>query len=424
MDKYFDSELKPAKFAAAVAVAGIVIGISAWILKWLVVKMMNLALLPLHRGMTAGWWLVILPIAGITAVGWIVRRIVRTPLEEGVEKLKAKFLAGDTGLPIKLWPAYILTCALTVGTGGSAGAEGPISVAGAAVSSNIARRFGMSQREILFFMACGGGAAIAAIFKSPMGGFFFTIEILHMSMGFLPVLVLGAMCMLASLTAYALSGFSPDVGFYTAPVFDWHMMPAILVTGLACGLYSVYYRLCANATAARFKTFRRPVLMNIVSGATVGIFLLLFPALYGEGYGVLSSLAQGHTQAVTEGSFLGLMPRHLLLPLSLAGILLAKPFACYASNHGGGVAGDFTPTLFAGGMAGALLALCWPDAGVTTDLFMICGMAGAMAGIIRAPMMTIFIATEMTGMPYTMMPIAITVGVSYAVSRFLQPSAQ
>ncbi|MDE6207858.1 MAG: chloride channel protein [Muribaculaceae bacterium] len=418
---YFDSRLKPARLAGAVAVAGLVIGFAAWLLKWLIGTMKHVALSPLDGKADAGWWLLLLPIVGFMVVGWLVRNVIRYPLENGVLQLKRHVDASDGKLPNRLSISSIVTCAITLGCGGSAGAESPIAYAGAGISSNVARYFGMAQRDMLIFMACGGGAGIAAIFKSPVGGIFFTLEVLRMQLGIVPVLVLAAMCVISGLTAYAIDGFTPDVSFYTAPTFEWSMILPVVVTGLVTGLYSLYYRAGGSWTVGRLKLLRRPVVANFVSGLTMGVFLLLFPALYGEGYGVLSSLAEGHTGAVTDGTLFGLIHGHLLLPIALACILLAKPLVCYVTNEGGGVAGDFTPTFFAGGIAGALLSLLWPHAGITPDLFMICGMAGAMAGIMRAPLMTIFLATEMTGMPYTLLPVTLTVAISYGLSRFLSP---
>lgn len=407
-----------AGLVAALGLASVVIGLAAWFLKWLVGLMSDLIHRSFGTGIGGNAVLVLTAVATIVVVGWIMRHVVRMPLEHATGQLQERMKSGNGAMPLRLTVASVFTTALTLGGGGSAGAEGPIAFTGAAIGSNVARFFRLSPQTMLIFMACGAGAGIAAIFKSPVGGIFFTIEVLRMHLGVVPVLMLGAMCLISALTALALTGFTPDLTVTAGVAFHWDMVLPAVALGLVCGLYSAYYIRTSTFTRRRLEALRRPVVRNIVSGLSLGLLLAAFPALYGEGYGVLGQVAAGDLGVVSAHSAAGWLHGPWLPAAGLAGILLCKGFACSATNSGGGVAGTFTPTLFAGGMLGALFAFAWPGS-VPADIAIVCGMAGAMGGIIRAPLMTIFLVVEMTDSTALLMPVSIAVALSMFVSTLL-----
>lgn len=407
-----------AGLVAALGLSSVMIGLAAWFLKWLVGIMSDLIHRSFGQGLEGKAALVLTAVATIVVVGWIVRHVVRLPLEHATEQLQERMKSGDGAMPLRLTVASVFTTALTLGGGGSAGAEGPIAFTGAAIGSNVARFFRLSPQTMLIFMACGAGAGIAAIFKSPVGGIFFTIEVLRMQLGVVPVLMLGAMCLVSALTDLALTGFTPDLTVPAGLAFHWDMVLPAVVLGLVCGLYSAYYIRTSAYTRRRLEALRRPAVRNIVSGLTLGLLLAAFPALYGEGYGVLGQVAAGDLGAVGAHSAAGWLHGPWLPAAGFAGILLGKGFACSATNNGGGVAGTFTPTLFAGGMLGALFAFAWPGS-VPDDIAIVCGMAGAMGGIIRAPLMTIFLVVEMTNCTALLMPVSIVAALSMSVSTLL-----
>ena len=147
-------------------------------------------------------------------------------------------------------------------------------------------------------MACGSCSGIAAIFKAPVGGMFFTIEVLNMAMGVVPMLLLAIMCFTSALTAYLLSGCTHDLAIAgPGTSFDMHSFPAIILLGLVCGAYSAYYRMSGSYTCRMVESIKQPVVRNLVSGTLLGVLLFMFPALYGEGYGVLTSIAGGDMAA-------------------------------------------------------------------------------------------------------------------------------
>ncbi|MDE7396857.1 MAG: chloride channel protein, partial [Muribaculum sp.] len=387
------------RLGAAAVVAGVLIGVAGWLLKWLVKTISTFVTsgFDLHG---SNWWLIGVPVIGFLIVGWFVRNVVKQPLEESTARMKADIADGDGKMPARLTVSSMIASSLTLGFGGSAGSEGPIAYTGAAIGSNVARIFGLDRRQLLIFLACGAGAGIAAIFKAPVGGMFFTLEVLRMTLGVSSLLMLAAMCLISGITAYLLSGCTTDMAVPSSITFDISMIPALLLMAVVAGAYAAYYLSTGLYVRRRLHGVARPIVRNIISGLTVGVLLFLFPALYGEGYSVLSQVANGHMSAVIDGSIAATLSGTDTILWILAGILLTKSIACYSSNSGGGVAGDFAPTLFVGGLAGAFIALCAAHlpimSGVPADTMVVCGMAAVMAGVVRAPLMTIFIVVEMT----------------------------
>lgn len=410
----------PTKIAlvSTVALASVVIGGAAWVLK-LLIRVISHMVTSGFNYAGGNWYFILTALGGILIVGFLVRNIVRAPLEHATELLKERLKTKNGKIPLNLSIFPIIMSALTLGAGGSAGAEGPIAFAGGAIGSNIARLFKLDKEGLMIFMACGAGAGIAAIFKSPVGGMFFAIEVLRVHATVGSLLMLGAMCVIADLTELALTGFTPDI---TPPggvlMFEWHMLIPAVMLGIAGGVYSAYYRHTGLITRKWLEKMKRPIIQNIASGLTVGISVALFPALFSEGYGVLAKLASGNVLAASAGSIVTDLGKDWALIAGMTGILLLKGFASSATNSGGGVAGDFTPTLFAGGILGALFHVLFPET-MPMPASIICGMAAGMSGIIRAPLMSIFIVTEMTQTPGLMLPVCTCVVMSLFVSNLI-----
>ncbi|MBD5239033.1 MAG: chloride channel protein [Bacteroidales bacterium] len=402
-----------------VAVAGVAIGVAAWFLKWLVGVITSAVMGDMDITKT-NFWLIIAGFFGIVLTVVMVKYIIRQPLEHSTEKIKQIIgPQGDGVISPTIMYAPILASSLTLGFGGSAGSEGPIAYTGAAIGSNMGRWFGLSRDQLVMCTACGAGAGIAAIFKSPVGGMFFTLEVLRMQIGLMPLLMLAAMCIISSMTAYLLSGQTPDMTLWTHPQMPLDKLPLILLLGLFCGLYGAYYYRTGQWTQLLFTRLKTKNIWlgAITSGLLLGVLLFLFPALYGEGYGILGKMANGDPREVISGSVMTLFTAHkYLLPLTLVGVMALKSIAAYASNSGGGVAGDFAPTLFAGGIAGLLFAQL---TSMPVPLAVVCGMGAVMASATRAPLMAIFITVEMTTQQQLLLPVSIASGLAYWLSSLI-----
>ena len=406
---------------AAILIAGITIGIVAFGVKHAIAALSRLITTTFDPD-SSNLILLFSGIASITVSGLIVRKVVKMPLEHSTSRIKNDLKTGRAPLPWRLTIAPVAVNAITLGLGGSAGAEGPIAYSGGAIASRVAALLRLPEKQLIIFLACGAGAGIAAIFKAPLGGFFFTIEVLRFPLSPAATITLALICLTAGLTAYAAGNFAPDIPFGDCEPMSAEWYPAIFLLGIVCGLYSLYYYKTGKITESRLSAIRRPLFRNLLAGTFLGVCLLLFPSLYGEGYGVLDKVLNGNMTAISAGSILHETGGTPLIAATLAGLLLIKPFATYATNSGGGVAGEFAPTIFAGGLTGALFVMCASSLPGCSDMpagdFIAIAMAAVMAGAIKAPLMAIFIVTEATSSPSLLLPLSIASGTSYLIANF------
>lgn len=412
----------PARGAIAVALllTGLCAGLGAWALKNLI-RLLSLALTEHLAEDSFNWILFVAPAAGIVLTGLLGRHIFRRRLEHGTERMMADLRSRSYGLALPLVYQPLLACSLTIGSGGSAGSEGPIAYAGGAMGSNIGGMLGLRGPALRMMVICGAAAGIAAIFKAPLGGFFFAVEIMGASLTVMQMFGLMSVCIVAGGTAFALSGFTPDVVWAESTQgFAWGHWWILIPLGVAVGLYSLWYRGSAGATRRMLGRLRHDWVRNLCAGAMLGLCVMVFPALFGEGYGSVEHVLAGDLDSVRRFSQLHrLISEPWVLPLVLGGILLVKGMVVQLTDSGGGVGGTFAPTLFAGCMAGALVSSVlvpagWPLPAAQTAY--LC-MAGAMAGITGAPFMAVFITMEITGSPLMLVPLAVVALSSFATVK-------
>lgn len=368
----------------------------------------------------ANWGLIVLPVAGVVLTGIFTRYILKTPLEHGCERIDRDIKAGQYRLSPKIAIGNIIAATLSLGFGGSAGSEGPIAYTGAALGSNVGRAFGLNNDQLRLLIGIGAGAGIAGIFKAPVGGMLFTLEVMALEMGTFSVIGLAVACLTAAAVATACSGYTLDVPYHHSAPFSTEMMVPLLILGLFCGLYSLWYSFCMSRSQPLINRIANPWVRNIVSGAFIGLCLFFFPTLYGEGYGVVEQLINGQfADVLNDSMFYGGNVRVLMFVV--AGTLIVKGLVVQTTNSGGGVAGDFAPTLFAGALCGFLFAtFCNTVLGthICVADFAFFGMAAVMAGCIQAPLMALFLTAEMTGDFAMFLPLMISAAISYGMVRF------
>lgn len=413
------------RFVLVCIVLGVAVGVGAWIIKGLTRWLSHAAV----SGLVADgipWRFLFLPIIAIVAVGCFQRYVIHRRLDHGTDRINEALLSRRLAMPWSVVYGTLLGTSFTLGLGGSAGAEAPIAYVGAALGSRFGKWLRLSPRTMALLVAIGAGAGIAGIFKAPMGGILFAVEVLTFNLSTAAIVGLTTACLSAAITCYAMQGFTPDLVFGFIPDFDPVLLVWAIPLGAVCGIYSAYYSHVMNRMTAMYESINHPWLSWLLSGATIAVMVFSLPALFGEGYTVIGRILDGHGhEAMTFGSWLnlipGITPTGTLLIITGA-VVLCKAAASAATNAGGGIAGDFAPTIFAGSTVGFLFAtvatsLLGFSVAPTALVFM--AMGGVMAGAVRAPLMAMFLVAEMTGAFVLFMPMAITCALSYVTMLFV-----
>lgn len=369
------------------------------------------------------WWIIAIPVAGILLTGIFTRYIVRDDLTHVTGRLLHKLKNKTYRIRHSATFSAMVGGIITLGLGGSSGAEGPSAFTGAAIGSNIGQKLRLSSDRLKILIGCGASAGISAIFSAPIGGLLFSLELLRINVSTLSVLAIMSSSLVAYLITFTFSGSQANLAFHTDSIFQATWIPPLLLLGVVCGIYALYYSSVINHMDGVFKRIRNPWISNIIGGLSIGFILLLFPSMYGIGYNVLDSLISGDYSSIAEGSPLDFSKLGIwTLPVIALGIAFLKCWAVSATNSSGGVGGDFAPTLYAGGMIGYLTATLCNSSFSTSypcSTFAYLGMAGVMSGVIQAPLMSIFIVLEMCQFYTLSLPVAIVAIVSYLTVHLL-----
>lgn len=363
----------------------------------------------------------VLPGVGMLLSLLLLRYVIRDNIGHGVTKVLLAVSRGESKIkPHNMWSS-MLTSSITIGFGGSVGAEAPIVYTGAAIGSNIGRVFDLSYRNITVLLGCGAAGAIAGIFKAPLAGVLFTMEILLFNLSLSSMLPLLISTISATVIAYIFHGQTPMFACSLTP-FSMGNIPFYILMGVALGFGSLYFTGTTLWLEDKLGKLKNVYLRWALCSLALGLMIFLFPQLYGEGYGVLSDLLNGRD--VTGGeSVLGFMTRSGWgLAAFFLLVFLVKVLAMTATNAGGGNGGTFGPTLFCGAIAGFALARCLNllGAGVPEQNFVLVGMAAMMAGVMQAPMTAIFLIAEISGGYELLIPLIIASTVSYGTTRIFE----
>lgn len=368
---------------------------------------------------------IFLPIVGIVLTTIWVKVFVRDDIGHGVSKILYA-ICKKNGI-IKGHNNYssIIGSTLTIGFGGSVGAEAPVVLTGASIGSSLARLFHMNHRIIILMLGCGAAGAIGGIFKAPIAGLAFTLEVLmlDLTMGSLIPLLISSVT--AASLSYLLMGKGVMFQYNIHHAFELSNIPFYILLGILSGLLSVYFIRTSMYVEAKISSFNSPFKRILLGGLILGILIFLFPPLYGEGYTTLQSLLDGDTTQMFSNTILyPLHDNYWLILLYLAGVFFLKVFATAATNGSGGVGGIFAPTMFMGGVGGFFLARLINGTGIINlpeSNFSLVGMAGMMAGVMHAPLMAMFLIAEITGGYGLFIPLMITCLIAYLTVKGFEP---
>ncbi len=377
-------------------------------------------------GLRDGAIYLVAPAVGVLLTIVFVRFVLKGELTKGTSHVLLAIARKSSVLPKKETFAHAITSALTVGFGGSAGLESPIVQTGSAIGSTFSSFFPVSYRDRTLLLACGAAAGIATAFNAPIAGVLFALEVLLVDISiaaFIPLLIAGATGALCSKII-----LSEDIllSFKHISDFNYHNVPYYIVLGIVCGLVSVYYLKAFQRTESFFAKFIPSKLLRFVTGVIIlGGLILVFPPLFGEGYGSIITLATLDPQRLTTTSPLAPWLDHsVALGLFILGVGLMKVFAVSCTLSAGGNGGNFAPALLVGACIGFGYAFLFNASGFTslpTSNFCVVAMAGVLTGIFHAPLTAIFLIAEITGGYELIIPLMIVSALTTAVSKFLQP---
>ena len=405
-------------------VVGIGSGLAAVILKQLA-HLINAGLTNWIDSSYDNIFLLLFPGVGMLLSLLFVRYFIKDDIGHGVTKALFAISKNNSRIkPHNTWSS-VLASSVTIGFGGSVGAEAPIVYTGAAIGSNVARKLGLSYKTMTILLGCGASGAVAGIFKAPMAGILFTLEILLFNISMSSMLPLLISTISATTVSYLLLG--NEVAF--ASVVDNFSMgnfPYYLILGVACGFCSLYFIRMTMYLEDRIKKISNPFKRWTYCALGLGILIYLFPPLFGEGYSSLGHMLQGNPDNILEYSLFSDILKNYkwVVPVYFIFVLVFKVFAMSFTNAGGGVGGTFGPTLIVGGIAGFVIARTINLTGIhplPEANFALVGMAGLMSGVMQAPMTAIFLIAEITGGYALLMPLIIVSITSLMTIRIFEP---
>lgn len=420
-----EKNIKEKNFVLVLAFfVGIFCGLAATILKFLIHSISGA--LTSHVNPEVGNILYIfLPAIGVVISAIYVRYIVRDNISHGVTRVLHSISQNKSRLKRHNIYSSVLASSVTIGFGGSVGAEGPIVYTGAAIGSNLGQAFRMSPRILMILVGCGAAAGIAGIFKAPIAGMLFTIEVLMLDLTAVSVMPLLIASITSTTIAYVYTGYEFEFFFAQTEDFYTSRIPYVIVLGIFCGLTSLYFIRSMNMMENFFGKFKHRWARTGIGCLILAGLVFLFPPLYGEGYGSITGLLAGDTSSIVDGSlFYDDRNQFWFLALFIGLIIITKTFATSATNGAGGVGGTFAPSLYVGCMAGFLFAFIvnhfgWVE--LSTKNFALIGMAGVMAGVMHAPLMAIFLTAELTGGYDLFLPLLIVSTISYGTIKVFEP---
>ncbi len=405
-------------------VVGLLSGLAALILKNLV-HFVEVKITQWVSVDSISYWYLIYPMIGIFLTVLFVKFIIKDNIGHGVAKIL--FAISKKNSKLKPHNSYssMIASSLTIGLGGSVGAEAPIVLTGASIGSNLARIFKLNYKYVTLMVGCGAAGAIAGIFNAPIAGIVFTLEVLmiDLTMAYLVPLLI------AAVSATALTSFFMGEGvlmqFTNVSPFQISNIWFYILLGIFTGFLGFYFTRSAMYLESKFATIKNWVVRLLIGGFVLGLLIFIFPPLWGEGYTSIITIFSGAGKNLLNNSlFFEWKYNPYVLLAFLAAILIFKVFAMSATTGSGGIGGIFAPTLFLGAVGGYFLVKLlntFYNLGLPEDNFALAGMAGMMAAVMHAPLTGIFLTVEITKGYGMFVPLIITSTVAYLTIMRFEP---
>lgn len=406
---------------------GLFAAIAAYCLHW-IIHQIQLLLTAGFSISSINWLYLVFPVVGIYLTSLFIRHVVKDNISHGITRVLYAISSKRSRLKAHNCWSSVIASAITIGFGGSVGAEAPIVLTGSAIGSNLGQLFKLDNRTMMLLVGCGASAAIAGIYKAPIAGLVFTLEVLMVDLTMASLLPILIACVTATCFTYIFVGSNSMFTFHIDGAWNIERVPASVLFGIFCGLLSLYFmRMMTTCENFFARMAHHPYLRLIVGGTLLSSLIFLFPSLYGEGFGSINTLLNGNTetewsQILNNSLFYG--HNHLLV-VYVGLVLFTKVFATSATNGSGGCGGTFAPSLFIGGFGGFFFARLWNlyEVGVyiPEKNFTLLGMAGVMAGVMHSPLTGIFLIAEITGGYQLLLPLMIVCISSYLTINIFEP---
>src|SRR5665213_943982 len=361
------------------------------------------------------------PLLGLFLTVLYIRTFIRrTKFQHGIPAIIYNVSHNSSKLDFHNIYSQVISSALTVGLGGSAGLEAPAVASGAAIGSNIGRFFGLNYRETTLLLACGAAAGISGAFNSPVAGMIFAIEVIMPEFSIpavIPLLISSAFSSVISQLIYK------EPLFVLVSREGW-MLDAFwyyIALGVISGIYSVFFSRLNVKLGGVFEKIKNRYNKVFIGGITLGIMIFLMPVLYGEGYITIQKLLDGNFKSLLSNSiFSEYQNISWALLIFAAFSLIGKTFASIITMRSGGNGGMFGPSVVVGGLLGFVFSFGLNQTGMVqlnVTNFIIAGMAASVSGVMHAPLTGIFLAAEITGGYVMMVPLMIVSAISYFINK-------
>lgn len=406
---------------------GFFASVAAFLLHSLIHEIQQLLTSRFHAN-TFNWMYLMFPVVGIFLTSLFVRYVVKDNISHGITRILYAISSKQSRLKAHNCWTSVVASAITIGFGGSVGAEAPIVLTGSAIGSNLGRFFRMDNKTLMLLVGCGAAAAIAGIFKAPIAGLVFTLEVLMVDLSMASLLPILTAAVTATCFTYVFMGSDSLFTFHLDSGWVVERVPASIILGVVCGLVSLYFIRSMSVCEGIFGRMKQHRWGKLaLGGLMLSSLIFLFPVLYGEGYSAINILLNGSSEAdwnevLKNSMFYG--NGHLLI-LFIALVIFTKTFATAATNGGGGCGGTFAPSLFVGAFSGFLFSRLWNMYQIGTYIpeknFTLLGMAGVMAGVMHAPLTGIFLIAEITNGYDLFMPLMIVAVSSVMTISIFEP---
>ncbi|MDE6754975.1 MAG: chloride channel protein [Muribaculaceae bacterium] len=420
-----EKHIKERNFLIILALlVGVICGFAAQLLKYLI-HLISDFLTSHLSATTANYLYLVYPMVGIILVTLFINYVVKDNISHGVTKVLYAISRNKSRLKKRNMYASLIASSITIGFGGSVGAEGPIVYTGAAIGSNVGQAFRLSSRMLMLLVGCGAAAGIAGIFRAPIAGMLFTLEVLMIDLTGTTVMPLLISSITGATVAYIFEGYNAEFFFSQSEPFAVARIPYAVLLGIFCGFISLYFTRAIFMMEKMFSRIAHRYQKILLGGVILAGLIFFFPPLYGEGYGAINNLLEGDYSKIVDGTFFYVDRENIwFIACFIGAIILTKVFATSATNGAGGVGGTFAPSLFVGALCGFLFAFVLNnmfDLGISSKNFTLLGMAGVMSGVMHAPLMAIFLTAEMTGGYGLFLPLLIVSALSYMTIRVFEP---